>query len=37
MNAILAIAHGSLKNSGLQRDLNPLPCDNGAMLEPTEL
>ena len=32
VNAIYAIALRSLKNSGLQRDLNPWPRDTGAML-----
>ena len=32
INAILATAKRSLKNSGLQRGLNPRPRDTGAML-----
>ena len=32
MDAILAIAQRSLKNSGIQRGLNPWPRDTGAML-----
>ena len=32
MDAILAIAWRSLKNSGLQQGLNPRPCDTGATL-----
>ena len=32
MNAIFAIAYGTLKNSGLQRGLNPRPRNTGATL-----
>ena len=37
MNAIYAVAYGSLKKSGLQRGLNPWPRHTEATLQPTEI